>query len=233
MNRKYLKETSKQQIKGKIGTVFLMNFIMFAVSFAVSFVLSFILGLIGGIILAATKPDPDNIKMISFVISSVCSGISSMTASVICVSAFSLGMVNVYLTIADNNTIKVSDVFSGFKDFWAAFKVVFLVGLFTFLWSLLFIVPGIIKSYSYSMSLYILSEDKSKSALQCIRESKEITNGHKMDLFVLRLSFLGWIILGVITCGIANIYVTPYMCTTYANAYKSLKKPDFETQVTY
>lgn len=73
------------------------------------------------------------------------------------------------------------------------------------------------------MSMYILAENKGKAALECINESKSMTNGHKMELFVLGLSFIGWALLGCITFGIAFIWVMPYMNATYANAYNSLK----------
>ena len=73
------------------------------------------------------------------------------------------------------------------------------------------------------MSTYILAENKGKPALECIRESKEMTQGHKMDLFVLGLSFIGWVLLGMVTFGIAYIWVVPYMQATSANAYNSLK----------
>ena len=89
--------------------------------------------------------------------------------------------------------------------------------------SLLFIIPGIVKSFSYSMSMYILAENPGTPALECISESKAITNGYKMDLFVLGLSFIGWAFLGALTLGIAYIWIIPYMEATYANAYQSLK----------
>ena len=73
------------------------------------------------------------------------------------------------------------------------------------------------------MSTYILAENKGKPALECIKESKAMTEGHKMDLFVLSLSFIGWAFLCAITFGIAGIWVVPYMQATYANAYNSLK----------
>ncbi len=147
----------------------------------------------------------------------------SLVVSIIITPAFSLSLIRVYLNVINGNHPKAGDAFCGFDDFWSAFKVTFLVGLFTFLWSLLFVIPGIIKSFSYSMSTYILAENKGKPALECINESKAMTNGHKMDLFVLGLSFIGWAFLCVITFGIASIWVTPYMQATYANAYKSLK----------
>ena len=118
---------------------------------------------------------------------------------------------------------EAKDAFCGFDDFFSAFKVNLLTGIFTFLWSLLFVIPGIIKSISYSMAMYVLAENKGKNAMECINESKAMTEGHKMDLFLLGLSFMGWILLTIVTCGIAYIWVGPYMSTTFANAYRSLK----------
>lgn len=152
-------------------------------------------------------------------------------ASVIITPAFALSTVRVYLSLLGGTKPKAGDAFSGFDDFWSAFKVTFLVGLFTFLWSLLFVIPGIVKTFAYSMSMYILAENKGKSALECINESKAMTNGHKMDLFVLNLSFIGWLLLVGITFGIAAIWVVPYMNATMANAYQSLKPAQAEVVV--
>ena len=165
------------------------------------------------------------ISLISGVAGAILSFIpaGSVISSVIITPAFVISVIRVYLNLVNGVQPSVGDAFSGFDDFWSAFKVTFLVGLFTFLWSLLFIIPGIIKSFSYSMSTYILAENKGKKALDCINESKAITNGHKMDLFVLGLSFIGWGFLCTITFGIAAIWVVPYMNATYANAYNSLK----------
>ena len=102
--------------------------------------------------------------------------------------------------------------------------------VYIWLWSLLFVIPGIVKGYAYSMSMYVLADNPGKPALECIRESQNITNGHKMDLFVLHLSFIGWVLLGFITLGIAYIWVIPHMSAAYANAYNSLK-PVVEVQV--
>ena len=129
----------------------------------------------------------------------------------------------IYLNLTKGVAPKVADSFGAVGDFWCAFKVNFFVGLFTSLWSLLFVIPGIIKGLSYSQAMYILAENKGKPALECIAESKEMTNGHKGELFVLSLSFIGWMILGSITLGIAYIWITPYMQDTFTNAYNSLK----------
>lgn len=147
----------------------------------------------------------------------------SLIASIIITPAFALSMIRVYLAVIAGETPEAKDSFSGFDDFWSAFKVNLLTGIYTFLWSLLFVIPGIIKTISYSMSSYILAENKGKPALECIKESQAMTNGHKMELFVLSLSFIGWGLLCAITFGIASIWVTPYMNATFANAYASLK----------
>lgn len=92
------------------------------------------------------------------------------------------------------------------------------------LWSLLFIIPGVIKSYAYSMTEFIKTENPNVSAAKAIEISKKMTDGHKMDLFVLDLNFLGWHILGGITCGIVElIYAAPYHNAAKAFAYEELK----------
>lgn len=89
-----------------------------------------------------------------------------------------------------------------------------LVSIFTFLWTWLLIIPGIIKAYSYSMTPYIVKDmvasGKQVSATDGINASKELMKGHKMALFIFDLSFLGWNILAAITCGIGYLWVTPY-----------------------
>ena len=155
----------------------------------------------------------------------------SIIATVVVTPAFALSMVRVYLMVIGGEKPSAGDSFCGFDDFWSAFKVTFLTGLYTFLWSLLFVIPGIVKSFSYSMSMYILAENKGMSARECITASKYMTNGYKMDLFVLGLSFIGWAMLCGLTLGIAAIWVVPYMNATYANAYQSLKAANATTSV--
>ena len=192
MNRTELKAAAKQQIKGKIGILFVITLIIGAISGLANLILSFV-------------------PMVGLV------------ATVIITPAFALSIARIYLSLTTGATPVVKDAFNGFDDFWSAFKVTFLVGIYTFLWSLLFVIPGIVKAYSYSMATYRLAENKGKYARECIAESKDMTHGHKMDLFVLSLSFIGWILLCTITFGIAYIWVGPYMQTTFANAYKALR----------
>lgn len=106
--------------------------------------------------------------------------------------------------------------------------------ILTLLWSLLLIVPGIIKALSYSMAPYILAENNDMLPQDAIKESMRIMEGHKMELFILELSFIGWEILCVLTLGLASIYVLPYYETTVANFYNEIKdtiviEPETET----
>ena len=148
---------------------------------------------------------------------------AGLIVSIIVTPAFALSTHRIYLMVVRGMSPEVKDSFSGFDDFFSAFKVTLLVGLYTFLWSLLFIIPGIVKSYAYSMSLFILADNKGKSARECIRESVEMTDGHKGELFVLDLSFIGWHLLGALTCGLAYLYVTPLVNATKANFYEGIK----------
>ena len=95
------------------------------------------------------------------------------------------------------------------------------------LWTLLFIVPGIVKAFSYSMVPYILAENPEMKPKEAITLSRQIMNGNKWKLFVLDLSFIGWDILSVITLGIVGVfYASPYQCATHAEFYKAIRQAD-------
>ena len=99
----------------------------------------------------------------------------------------------------------------------------FYQSLFVFLWSLLFIIPGIVKSYSYMLVPYILAEDPSVPAMEALKRSEQIMEGHKMEAFILDLSFIGWHLLSVLTLGILELfYVAPYQHSTNAAYYTAL-----------
>lgn len=99
----------------------------------------------------------------------------------------------------------------------------FLMGLFIFLWTLLLVIPGIIKAFSYAMTPYILDEHPELSASQAIDRSREMMRGHKFDLFWLYLSFIGWFFLAILTCGIGFFWLVPYVQTSVAAFYYDLK----------
>ena len=99
----------------------------------------------------------------------------------------------------------------------------FLMFIFVFLWSLLFLIPGIIKAYSYAMTPYILKDYPELSANQAINLSRKMMKGHKLDLFILQLSFIGWGILTLFTAGIGTLWLMPYMMTAQAAFYQDIK----------
>lgn len=99
---------------------------------------------------------------------------------------------------------------SGFKEnFLRNAFLQFMMGLFIFLWSLLLIIPGLIKAYAYSMSFYLVNKEPGLDAMEAIDRSKKYTYGYKADLFMLDLSYLGWYILGLFTLGILWLWVIP------------------------
>ena len=148
----------------------------------------------------------------------------ALVVSIIVTPAFSISIIRVYQELARNGKKpEAKDAFAGFDDFWTGFKALFLVGLFTFLWSLLFVIPGIIKSFSYSQTMMIVAENKGIGAREAINRSKAMMDGRKMDYFVLGLSFIGWGLLCCITLGIAAIWVGPYMQATMVNFYNDIK----------
>ena len=123
---------------------------------------------------------------------------------------------NGYFIKNNNENPELSEIFKGFKGN-------YLNVVKNLLWLFLFIVPGVIKAYEYSMIPYLLAENPNLSADEAFSLSKQMTTGQKMDLFVLDLSFLGWIILGAICCGIGLLFVQPYPEATKAEVYLILK----------
>ncbi|WP_313180201.1 DUF975 family protein [Lacrimispora sp.] len=122
-----------------------------------------------------------------------------------------------------DDTMSYGDLFGSVRYLLKALGLILMVSLLTFLWTLLLIIPGIIAAYRYSQAIIIMVEDPSKGIMQCIRESKEMMVGHKWEFFVLELSFILWQLLGLVTCGLAFIYVYPYMKVTFANYYNAIK----------
>jgi len=137
--------------------------------------------------------------------------------------ALSISSILIYLALAQNVRPKAGDVFKGLDFFGKALWLSILSGFFTWAWSLLLFIPGIIKMVAYSMAPYILADNPDMTAREALRESVRITNGRKGDLFVLQLSFFGWILLIPLTFGLILIWLLPYMNAAHANAYLALR----------
>ena len=98
-----------------------------------------------------------------------------------------------------------------------------LMTIYTVLWTLCLIVPGIIKSFSYALTPFILNEEPELSADEAIELSMKMMDGHKMELFLLYLSFIGWYLLALLTCGIGFLWLMPYVYTSQAAFYEDVK----------
>lgn len=131
-----------------------------------------------------------------------------------------VGFVFSMLKVSRREEHVVGNLFDPFGNFFRVLWLEILMYLFIFLWSLLLIVPGIVAAYRYRQAIYLLLDHPEMSAMDCIRESKRLMRGHKQELFVLDLSFLGWYILCLVP--FVPIYVYPYVNTVYAAYYDVL-----------
>ena len=130
-----------------------------------------------------------------------------------------------YLELVKTKKAKIGAFFSGiFKNFFKKWVAEFLMGLYICLWSLLFIIPGIVKYYAYAMTPYIMAEKPNLSINEAITKSREMMKGHKWQLFWLDVSFTGWMLLSIVTLGIALVFVWPYYSAARAEFYKEIKK---------
>ena len=120
-------------------------------------------------------------------------------------------------------TVEIGELFVGFKQGMSNNVVTFLLKmLYIYLWSLLLFIPGIVKSYSYAMTDYILADHPEYTATQAINESRRMMDGNKMRLFMLDLSFIGWFVVGCLTFGIGFAWVMPYMMTAKTHFYEEI-----------
>ena len=137
--------------------------------------------------------------------------------------AFAYGLYAYFLQVSRGNRPELGVMFVGFRRYGTTLALYLLTTLFVLLWTLLLIVPGIIAGLRYSMAYFVLLEHPGMSALDAIRRSKELMDGHKMQLFLLQLSFIGWALLCVLTLGIGFLWLAPYMQTSMAAFYERLK----------
>ena len=135
-----------------------------------------------------------------------------------------LGYARFLLRQHDGKPTEFNDLFSQFDRFGTGFAQHFLRSLYTLLWSLLLIVPGIIAALSYAMTPFILEEHPELTANEAIRRSKELMRGHKTDLFILELTFIGWSLLCILTLNLGHIALNPYKNAAYAVFYREITK---------
>ena len=232
LSRKELKENAKQKLSGNWGEPIAVTAILGAITFGASFVFGLIVGilmipltvLMTGLIISGGEEG----YLMSSIISAISEGVSNILSSglSLLLVPLTIGFLTYFLAFAKNDGSKnISNVFEGYKkSFGKSILAAFLKGVYTFLWTLLFIVPGIIKTYAYSMTEYIIADDPSVSATEAIKRSQEMMDGHKWELFELEISFIGWGILALFTCGIGFLWLTPYMQTAITDFYLQLKE---------
>ena len=145
--------------------------------------------------------------------------------ALIVIGPLEYGQAYIFLKQArDRQPVQLGDMFRGFQDdFGGTFLIGFLSQLFVALWSLLFLIPGIVKSYAYSMAYYVKLDHPDYGWKACIDESRRLMNGHKWEKFVLDLSFLGWILVGALCLGVGTLWVMPYMAATEAQFYEYVR----------
>ena len=202
MDRKAIKAEAKEKIKGNLWTIW-----------KPILALGLISGVIGGVLGAVLDPE-----------SAAYSALSLVTELLL--MPISVGVIAYMLKFTRGEKPEFNDIFGYYKYFLPIVAITLLVGFFTGLATIAFIIPGIIVALMLCMSYYIVADGKT-DVFGVLKESKELMYGHKWEFFVFLLSFLGWILLVCITFGIAAIYVVPYMQVAeciYYDKLKALKK---------
>lgn len=139
--------------------------------------------------------------------------------------AFMVGFARFFLGIAQEGSARLELLFVGFQRFWKSFGTYFFYTLFIVLWTLLFIIPGIIATFRYAMAFFIIADDEDCGSLEAISRSKEMMKGNKWKLFCLHWRFVGWALLAMFfTFGIGFLWLIPYMQTSFAKFYEDVKQ---------
>lgn len=165
----------------------------------------------------------------SFIVSVIVSLAGTLTCGLIGVlvaGPLTFGLSALYLKQArDRESMDIGNLFKGFKDCLGDMLLLSLMRqIFLCLWTLLFIIPGIVKYYAYSFAYYLKADHPEYSWNQCLRESRVLAKGHKWHLFVLDLSFIGWYIVGVLCLGVGVLWVDAYHTAAKTQYYNSLVK---------
>lgn|SRR5690554_847394 len=161
-----------------------------------------------------------------FILTLIISAVTATIVGFLFVGAIAAGMSAYLLKLTQKESMDEFDVIinTAKNSFLESLVAHVLISIFTFLWSLLFIVPGIIKALSWSQTYYILAENPKMNAQEAMKRSEQMMNGHKARMFGLLLSFIGWYILCILTFGIGFIFLYPYIQVTLAHFYNDLKE---------
>ena len=206
MGRVEIKEKAKEMIKGNLWTLWKPMLVMFVITFGIAFVTALI---------AFSVLDMEaSVAAVDIVDSLLGIALIPMT----------VGLCAYYLKFVRGEELSL-DLLKKYYPFFVKLLIIdLLIFVFTLLWSILLIIPGLIAAISYSMSFFIAVDKEELTASETIAESKRIMNGHKLDFFILLLSFFGWMLLAGLTFGILLIWLVPYMTTAEVIFYEDIRK---------
>ncbi|MBP0963580.1 MAG: DUF975 family protein [Oscillospiraceae bacterium] len=162
--------------------------------------------------------------VIGFAVGAIIAALLALAVAIFVGGPLEVG-VRRYFTSACCRQYDLGNLGFAFREgrYWNAVKTQVLCAVEIFLWSLLLVIPGIIKGYAYTFVPYILADNPHISPKRALQLSNQMTMGHKFEIFVLGLSFIGWYLLGTLACGVGVIFVTPYYESTMAELYMQLR----------
>ena len=196
MNRVEIKNFAKEKLSGNLGSIWKILIIALGISLASTCVLSILFN----------KMDADFLPSLLVIL---------MMSLDIVTTAF-------FISLIENTNFEAKDLFKYYHDFVKVIGVTILMGLIVMLGYICFIIPGIILTLSYSLVPIILIKKPELGIVETLKYSREKMQGHKLDAFVLGLSFIGWAILGTLTFGILYIWLFPYMQLTFTKFYLNI-----------
>lgn len=196
MNRVEIKNYAKEKLSGNLGSIWKILIIALGISLAA--------GVVFGILFS--KIDADILDSLL--------GILMMPLGI--------GTTAFFVSLIENTNFEAKDLFKYYHDFVKVIGVTILMGLIIMLGYICFIIPGIILTLSYSLVPIILIKKPELGIVETLKYSREKMQGHKLDAFVLGLSFIGWAILGALTFGILYIWLFPYMQLTFTKFYLNI-----------
>lgn len=196
MNRVEIKNYAKEKLSGNLGSIWKILIIALGISLASTCVLSILFN----------KMDADFLDSLL--------GILMMPLGI--------GATAFFISLIENTNFEAKDLFKYYHDFVKVIGVTILMSLIVMLGYICFVIPGIILTLSYSLVPIILIKKPELGIVETLKYSREKMQGHKLDAFVLGLSFIGWAILGTLTFGILYIWLFPYMQLTFTKFYLNI-----------
>jgi uncharacterized membrane protein len=194
---------------------------------AAAFLMIMVVVCAGAVIISRIFPGaPSGVNIYDLVMDAYFSwgGFTNVIYSLFFVSFIFMGATFMWLDVARGGGVEFNTLFEPFKRYLHYLGAILLLFILTFLWSLLFVIPGVVKAIAYSQTCFIMREHPELGADEARKLSVRMMKGHKWHYFLLGLSFLGWVLLACITCGIGFLWVTPYIYTALGAFYEEVKQ---------